>query len=81
MKDLIRVTCFVTPKGEALWFESDAAYLREVISKWKNDNPEFKDTKCTSGAVEVVMPRENYQRIMVHYGGDNFKFPKAGAAQ
>ena len=59
----IMVTCCVFPSGETLWFETKGDYLRKVVAAWKDKHPEYQDTGCTMGAVEIRMPIEKFCAI------------------
>lgn len=73
MKGLINVTILCLPTGEALWMDCKTPeYLKEVISEWKKQHPEFKETKCSMGAVQITMPESVYKTIQTN---DTFNWP------
>jgi len=63
MKNLINVTCFVFPTNETLWFKTDSEYQELVLKAWKEKHPEFEESDCTMGVVNIIMPEENYDAI------------------
>jgi len=78
MSETINVVCLALPTGENLWFdteERDAGYLNQVIDKWKEEHPEFKDANCTMGAIEIKMPKANYIAIGAQIGPGCFEWP------
>ena len=62
---LIQVVCCAMPNGEALWFEAEkgSEYLSKVIASWKEQHPEFTNTECTMGCIEMRMPIDKYYSI------------------
>lgn len=73
---LIMATCLVVPSGETMWIRTDKGrdYLMKVIEAWKEQHPEYDDTKCTMGCVEIMMPLEKYNAIQTTNG---FSWPAA----
>ena len=63
--ELISALCLVTPDGCAHWFESNKGrvYVEQVISAWKEQNPEYENTMCTMGVIEIRMPKERFNKI------------------
>jgi len=76
--EYVEVCCLVLPSGKNLWFETSAGddYLKKVMTKWKNENPEYVNENCTSGAVVINMPKEKYIAIGAQCGGGAFEFPR-----
>ena len=74
MEDIIEVVCCAMPSGEAFWFEAkDEGYLRKFMDAWKEQNPEYMDTRVTSGAVVIKIPREKY--IAIGATNQGFQWP------
>jgi hypothetical protein len=77
MSEIIEVYCLALPSGKNLWFEKSKGeeYLKEVLDKWKKENPEYVNGIYTSGAIIIKMPKDSYIAIGAHYGGGAFVFP------
>lgn len=76
--EYVETMCLALPTGETLWWDIDESgeeYIREVLSKWKGEHPEFKDTPCSLGAVRIVMLRDAYIKIGASMGPGEFVFP------
>lgn len=68
---IIEVCCVVLPTAETLWFKTKGKskdYLRELLRQWRKQHPEFDGTECSSGAVLIHMPENNYRAIQAKSG-------------
>lgn len=66
MVDLIDVVCAVLPDGGTFWFElnpEDLGCGSRLIKAWVEENPQYKESNCTTGFVQIRMPREVYKGI------------------
>ena len=72
----VEAVCLVLPDGNCLWFlaEKGQDYMREVIQKWKEDHPEYREP-CTMGAVHITMPKAKYHAIGANSGPGSFVWP------
>jgi hypothetical protein len=70
MITIIDVVCIVLPSGETFWIEAslfNENYKPEtIIKKWHAIHPEYDNTPCTMGIVEIKMPKIKYDKIQTN---------------
>ena len=69
IEDVVPVVCCVFPDGTTFWLKAEKTgketreRAKDIISQWNEANPEYVNTKCTLGFVEIWMPREKYYSL------------------
>jgi len=63
---LVDVAVLVLPTGEVFWINIEQYtqdYVCKVIQTWKEQHPEFDDSKCSMGMVVIKMPLSRYNSL------------------
>jgi hypothetical protein len=70
MITIVDVVCIVLPSGEVFWIEksmiNEHCNPKIIIEVWRANHPEYNNTPCTMGIVEIKMPKTKYDGIQTN---------------
>ena len=78
--EIIEVICIALPTGQNLWLriedrEYPFDYVRKILDKFEQDNPDLEGTDCSYGMITIKMPLDKYIKIGAHCGPGCFDWP------